>query len=260
MNKQTLIIISFSIIALITIRVVSYSYSSPGVSHIRYLFNRLKFIGKKPGINPEIKTCERCKRFFYSKKHEGDFCGTKCFDEFQEETRQIFKYNNRCKHHPLERKTYRNECWRCYKKNWSKNLKKNKEHLSFTAWILCKFYGFSKTPTFRTSTESWAGDRVAFEQSLLDMKIGYFVYIKLYKRGNSLTPIVCGMSGSNKVNGGGSDVEFSMDTREGKSKRFLDKNKMSWCYDIILIKASKNRKKAYEYESIILNKFKLYGS
>lgn len=122
--------------------------------------------------------------------------------------------------------------------------------------------GFKLYPTFRTQeSDNWADARNAFEQSLVDANINWFVYIKFYidKNGN-IKPLVVGKSGSLNVNANGSDVSFSVDVNDGPARRFLNDENLDWCKTQISILPCSNEAVAYEIESKIVKEHALFES
>ena len=245
--------------------------------HILYLLNKLRwkicnliikqFLKNDENRFKDFKKCQKeciwCKRIYNdSSKHIYKYlCSKKCAKLYIAEKNQIFKGNNRCSKHKFQRLTYKNICWSCYISDIKcKSTPKIKKRL------LLRLNGFKVIPTFRTSKETWNGDKIAFEQFLNDNGVKWFVYIKFYeeKLGRNskqrIKPIVAGKSGSMKVNYSGSDLSFSTDVRYGISKQFLHYNKVNWHYDHIMIKKCRSESQAYQIESKIINKFDLYGS
>lgn len=191
--------------------------------------NRFKIFKKSQ------KICIWCKRT-HNKKDE-NFCSKKCNKLYNVEKFQIFKHNNRCCKHKYQILTYKNICWSCYIK-----MIKSQKVPRMKKRFLLTFFGFKVIPTFRTSKETWNGDKIAFEQFLKDRGIKWFVYIKFYeiKTLGKIKPIVAGKSGSIKVNSSGSDLSFSTDVKHGISKQFLSYNKFDWHYEHIMIRKCKN--------------------
>lgn len=213
--------------------------------------------------------CSQCHKLYLKdsfistkfKKADGYFCSLKCKESYISERYQKFKSNNICEIHKNERKSFNGKCWSCYKDDFYNNILKIKfTRIKRMFWLRFK-WKFFIVPTFRTSENSWSGDKIAFEQSLVDMGIKWFVYIKFYNdpEGN-IRPLVVGKSGSLLVNSSGSDLNFSTDIGHGPARRFLSKHKLKWNYDIIAIRKCRNEKDAYEKETIIMNKYGLYGS
>ena len=120
---------------------------------------------------------------------------------------------------------------------------------------------FQLVPTFRTQeSENWEGTRAAFEQNLVDLRVGWFVYIKFYINENNIKPLVVGKSGSLLVNSNGSDVSFSKNIEDGPARRFLYESKLEWYKTEIAICKCDNEKEAYEIEKNIRNKYNLFSS
>ena len=111
--------------------------------------------------------------------------------------------------------------WNDYKKkfiNISNNMELNNNFNDL-------LQGFKFYSTFRSQNSSnWEnGSKSAFEQSLVDTNIHWFVYIKFYidYRTKNIKPLVVGKSGSLLVNSSGSDLSFSTDINDGPARRFL---------------------------------------
>lgn len=116
-------------------------------------------------------------------------------------------------------------------------------------------------PTFRTQdSKNWEGARIAFEQYLIDNKIDWFTYIKLYIKNNNIRPLVVGKSGSLNVNNSGSDISFSTDINDGPARRFLYDINASWDKTRILIIKAKSEQQALYYEYKISNIYNLFES
>lgn len=209
--------------------------------------------------NKELYICPWCHRYHKINNKFKNFCSKRCYNKYQNEKNQIFKHNNRCKYHKSSNLSYKNECWLCWKKSFSQFVSNSKLSL---IWKIRLFLdNWKKINTFRTSTENWSRDKSAFEQSLLDKHIKWFVYIKLYVNQNGKSyPIVIGKSGSLKANSSGSDVNFSTDINDGAARQFLYRNKLCWNYDYIYIKKCNSEKKAYKIERKYSNLYKLLGS
>lgn len=154
--------------------------------------------------------------------------------------------------------------WEDYKKkfvNISNNMKPNN---NFNGLL----EGFKFYPTFRSQdSNNWEnGTKSAFEQSLVDVNISWFVYIKFYinYRTKNIKPLVVGKSGSLLVNSSGSDLSFSTDVNDGPARRFLaESNKidsLSWDKTKVAILPCKSEEKALEIENEIFNKYNLFLS
>lgn len=116
-------------------------------------------------------------------------------------------------------------------------------------------------PTFRTQeSDTWEGARGAFEQYLIDNKVDWFTYIKLYIKNNNIRPLVVGKSGSLNVNNSGSDISFSTDINDGPSRKFLYDINASWDKTRILIIKAKSERQALYYEYKISNIYNLFES
>ena len=117
--------------------------------------------------------------------------------------------------------------------------------------------GFKIYPTFLTQDSKHENVGGAFEQSLIDEGICWFVYIKFDENNK---PLVVGKSGSKLVNISGSDVNFSMKTKDGTSKIFLQENNLNWCKTQIAICPCETEQEALELEGKILKNYNLFGS
>lgn len=122
--------------------------------------------------------------------------------------------------------------------------------------------GFFCIPTFLDQqSEDWKGARVPFEKSLVDLGIGWFVYIKFYLNTNGdMRPIVVGKSGSKATNVTGSDVNFSIDPNDGPARKFLKEEGLKWCKTQIAILRVDTELEAYEIEKKIQLELGLFGS
>lgn len=222
-------------------------------SVVKRFFNAIHF--KLFHKNNKLYICSWCHCYYQNNKY-GYFCSKKCKKLATKYKNQIFKRNNYCKKHPLEKRSYRNQCWSCYK-----------EKFKFAEFPIIKnklklfLHDFKVYPTFRTSTEKWAGDKPAFEQFLVDNCVKWFVYIKFYYiKPNKIKPLVIGKSGSLLVNASGSDLNFSTKMEDGPARIFLNYNNYNWCYQIVAIRKCKNEKEAYKIEQKFADKFNLYQS
>ena len=141
--------------------------------------------------------------------------------------------------------------WKKYKEKFlilSKNIK-----LSNNFKIISTFR--------RQDSEDCDGSKQAFEQSLIDLNIGWFVYIKFYiNKDNKSIPLVCGKSGSLLVNNSGSDLSFSTDINDGPARRFLLENNHQWDKTRIAILKCDSEKEAYLAEQKYLKELNLFGS
>lgn len=128
--------------------------------------------------------------------------------------------------------------------------------------ILSNFKLYS---TFRSQrSNNWEnGSKSAFEQSLVDDGITWFIYIKFYlDKQNNSKPLVCGKSGSILVNNSGSDLSFSTDINDGPARRFLAENsgKYLWDKTKIAILSCNSEKEAYELENKYTELLNLFRS
>ena len=146
--------------------------------------------------------------------------------------------------------------WECYKKNFIVNINRINNDL---------LNDFKIYPTFRIQdSEDWSGGtKQAFEQSLVDDDITWFIYIKFYlDEQNTSKPLVCGKSGSILVNSSGSDLSFSTDINDGPARRFLAENsgKYLWDKTKIAILPCNSEKEAYELENKYTELLNLFRS
>ena len=122
--------------------------------------------------------------------------------------------------------------------------------------------GFKFYPTFRTQdSEDWNCAGNAFEQSLIDEKITWFIYIKFYINSeNKIKPLVVGKSGSLLVNSNGSDLNFSTNPEDGPARKFLYDIGLNWDKTRIAILKCNTELEALEKEKYYLDKLNLFGS
>lgn len=130
------------------------------------------------------------------------------------------------------------------------NLKEIKE--------FCSKENFEIITTFRSqNSQDWTGARIAFEESLVENNIGWFIYVKLTEYNKLL---LCGKTGSLLVNKSGTDVNFSKDEKDGPARQFLKENNITWNKTIILIKRCNSEKEALIVEKDIQKRYGLFGS
>lgn len=170
-----------------------------------------------------------------------------------------FIENNKCNMHPNQKFTYKGECWDCFKEKF-----KDFKNSNFINEILNLYTNAFIQPTFRDQeSDDWTGARNAFERSLIENNLNYFVYIKFYIKDdsylNEFYPLVVGKSGSCNVNNK-SDVSFSMDINDGPARKFLLENNYNWLKTKILIIPAENEVKALNIEKEIFNKYNLFYS
>ena len=122
--------------------------------------------------------------------------------------------------------------------------------------------GFKLYPTFRSQdSDNWNGAKAAFEQSLVDANINWFVYIKFFiDKTGKIRPLVIGKSGSLKVNSNGSDVSFSTDVNDGPARRFLMESSAAWDKTQIAILPCYNENDSLKIESKIAKEYSLFES
>ena len=109
------------------------------------------------------------------------------------------------------------------------------------------------------------GKKKEFEESLKEMGIGYFVYIKFFAddeivNEDNLYAIVVGKSGSILKNRYGSDVRFREYPQEGRAKKWLYDNNKKWYHPKILVIKAKDEEEAYKIERKLVNNFHLLES
>ena len=122
--------------------------------------------------------------------------------------------------------------------------------------------GFTMIPTFRSQEGSyWNGIKAAFEQNLVDLEVGWFVYTKFYiDHDGIIKPLVIDKSGSKLVNVNGTDVSFSVDPDDGPARRFLSEEGLHWEVTQIAILPCESESKAYMVERQLLNSSGLFES
>ena len=176
----------------------------------------------------------------------------------------FIKENNCCEIHKecnlkyFDRKIDDYICWECYKQSFILNSYNNQFYN-----IIKKYYSKSfMFSTFRSQDSiNWNGAKAAFEQSLVDNDINWFIYIKFYiDEQNNIKPLVVGKSGSLNVNINGSDVSFSMNIDDGPARKFLKENDFQWDKTQILIIACEDEENAYNIENKIALEYQLFQS
>ena len=148
--------------------------------------------------------------------------------------------------------------WEDYKKKF---IIRSKEYTNISNILP----DFKLYPTFRKQDSNlWSdGSKSAFEQSLVDDDILWFIYIKFYLDAkNNPKPLVCGKSGSLLVNSNGSDLSFSTDINDGPARRFLAENsgKYLWDKTKVAILPCKSEQEAYKLENKYTELLNLFGS
>lgn len=177
------------------------------------------------------------------------FCSDKCkLDYFKNYKRYKFDFKNNLVIDKLEQKEI---SWEEFKSKFQI------QNLNFNLYNEFKVYC-----TFRTQySDDWSGAKAAFEQSLVDDNIGWFIYIKFYfDKENKLKPLVCGKSGSLLVNINGSDVSFDYNPNGGPARQFLIEENLKWDKTKIAILKCESEKEAYLAEQKYLREFNLFGS
>ena len=232
--------------------------------------------------------CKQCDKLIKDPLND-IFCSDKCEEQYKKDRFRQFKHNNKgkCLNHPNEDMSFKGKCWSCVKEeaienridninfNFSSNL------IEFTQQIQQDYpnNAIFIQPTFRTQdSKDWSGSKLAFEQSLIDKNITYFVYVKFYVENNNKSrdkrndynvsynfdscPLVVGKSASMLKNINGSDVNFSTNIKDGPARRFLFESSglYSWDKTRVLIVACKSEQEAFKIEKEIHDKYKLFYS
>lgn len=144
--------------------------------------------------------------------------------------------------------------WESYKEHFeSLNL-----YVDFLSDVQKYYPSAVMLPTFRTQDSvDWTGASGPFEQSLVEMMIKWFVYVKFYvDHDGNVKPIVAGKTGSKLVNINGTDLNFSMNQDDRPARRFLVENRYQWDKTKILIIPCENEGEAYGIE---MNLQVMYG-
>lgn len=251
-SLREILIITISLFSIIIVTKI-VMYIRPGVGYFSYMFNKIMYSDKRKNY-----MCPRCKRVRTKKSDFHPWCSRKCKREAEKESRQVFKHDNRCEKHPFQRLTFRNYCFDCYVHEWQ-NVNSRTSSVKGCSGLVFK-HGFKWFPTLRTSTDSWGGDKAAFDMLLSKRGYKWIVYIKLYRdHKGTIRPLVVGKSGSTKVNSSGCDLNFSTAVEDGAARKFLAKNGYCWYYRYILVKKCYTQKSAYIFERKIMKKYHLYG-
>lgn len=127
---------------------------------------------------------------------------------------------------------------------------------------MLRSYAFETIPTFRKQEDDVWNGRSLFEQYLVDLNVGWFVYVKLFvpKNGGESLPLVIGKTGSLLVNAGGTDVNFSTDPGDGPARLFLYEGGQMWDRTKILLLRGGSELEALEMENEITKRYGLFGS
>lgn len=116
---------------------------------------------------------------------------------------------------------------------------------------------FKLYPTFRSqNSQIWGRSKSAFEQSLIDENIGWFVYIKFDENNK---PLVIGKTGSKLVIEG-TDVCFDLNEDGGPARKYLIEEGLNWNKTQIAICKCNSEKEALEKEKEIGKKYNLFYS
>ena len=128
---------------------------------------------------------------------------------------------------------------------------------------------FKVVSTFRNQdSETWTGARDVFEQSLLDLHVVWFVYVKFYIDKNDISkPLVVGKTGSRAVNAHGSDVDFGewnpdepYEPHDTPARHFLYENGLQWDKTKIAVLKCESEQEAYGLEKDVQRKYHLFYS
>ena len=149
--------------------------------------------------------------------------------------------------------------WEDYKKKFEQEKFK---HHDFILDDISFKYGGEFLPTFITKDSPENCGHAAFDQLLKEKNIGWFVYIKLFRRTDisEIHPLVVGKSGSLLVNASGCDLSFSKDIEHGPSRLFLFENNYDYFYDKVWVIPVNSEAEAYNLEEKIQIEFDLFGS
>ena len=234
-----------------------------------------------------IEYCEKCETMTL---HNGKWCSICYPDKCVIKTR-IIKFNPNCDKHPDCEFIYLDEninncnsddnnnvnsnstnikfiCFECFKENFENNkiIPKDIEEFKNKIKQDYPYHDVFIQSTYRTQESTdWSGSKQVFEKDLTDKKIGWFAYIKFYRKTNDKTyvkPIVSGKSGSKEVNSQGSDVNFSENVEDGPARRLLSESngKYVWDKTKILVIPCKSEEEAFRIEKEIQDKYGLFGS
>lgn len=161
------------------------------------------------------------------------------------------KLHSECKEMFYDKTKKKYICWDCKKEEVLNNE---------TIQAIIDF-GYEIIPTFYDESDFWY-KRNKFEEDLAYNKnIKWFSYVKFYIDAYGASrPLVAGKTGSLLVNKSGTDVCFSTNTNDGKSKIFLSDSNLSWNTSIIAIKRFDLEKDAYKFETETAKHFNLFYS
>ena len=161
------------------------------------------------------------------------------------------KLHINCKDMIYDKNENRYICWDC-KKDEILNTESIQEIIDF---------GYEIIPTFYDGSDIWY-NRHKFEGGLAyDKNVKWFSYVKFYIDAYAASrPLVAGKSGSLLVNKRGTDVIFSIATKDGPARRFLKRERLSWDTSIIAIKKFDLEKDAYKFEEETAKHFNLFYS
>ena len=135
--------------------------------------------------------------------------------------------------------------------------------------ILDDIPGASIVSTFREQgSDDWAGARIAFERSLVDMGLEYFAYVKFYiGHDGSVKPLVAGKTGSKLANIKGSDLDFGDwngqdvdDSNNTTARHLLFEDGLHWDKTKILIVPCDSEDEALSMEKYLQDTYNLFKS
>lgn len=116
-------------------------------------------------------------------------------------------------------------------------------------------------PTFIAKNSPNNCGHFAFDRNLAENNIGYFCYIKFYiDKHNTIRPLVAGMSTTELVSNGLSDLSFSKNIEHGPARKFLDESNLDWYYEQVAIYPCKSLEESAKIEKYLQEKYKLFGS
>ena len=215
--------------------------------YIQWEVFKIKFKSNNNLYIPHKCKCLHCKTII---DPNDLFCSEKCrLEYFKNHKRYKFDFNNNS---VFDKQENLNISWKDFKNKFAI------QDINFTLLINdFKFY-----PTFRSKeSNDWADAKSAFEQSLVDDNVNWFVYIKFYiDKENKIKPLVCGKSGSLLVNSSGSDISFDYNPNGGPARQFLIEENLEWDKTRIAILKCNSEKEAYEKESMYVNTLNLFIS
>lgn len=161
------------------------------------------------------------------------------------------KLHSECKEMFYDKTKKKYICWDC----------KKEEVLNNETIQAVIDFGYEIIPTFYYESDFWY-KRNKFEEDLAYNKnVKWFSYVKFYIDAYGASrPLVAGKTGSLLVNKSGTDVSFSTNANDGKSRIFLSDSNLSWNTSVIAIKKFDLEKDAYKFETKTAKHFNLFYS